>query len=56
MLHTPLYAHIGDQHIPFIMVVTEMGCIGKGKQKGHLTSALPGCPKFRIFESRTGLF
>jgi hypothetical protein len=31
---------------PFIMVVTETGCIGKGKQKGHLTSALPGRLKF----------
>ena len=32
------------------------GALGRGKQKGHLTSALPGRPKFRIFESRTGLF
>jgi hypothetical protein len=37
------------------MVVTETGCIGKGKQKGHLTSALLGRPKFLIFELHTGL-
>jgi hypothetical protein len=30
----------------FIMLVTETGCIGKGKQKGHLISALPERPKF----------
>jgi hypothetical protein len=27
-----------------------------GEQKGHLTSALPRHPKFRLFESRAGLF
>jgi hypothetical protein len=41
---------------PFIMVVTETGCIGKGEAKRTLTSALPGRPKFRIFESHAGLF
>jgi hypothetical protein len=35
---------------PFIMVVTETRCIGKGEQKGHLTSTLPERLKFRIFE------
>jgi hypothetical protein len=32
------------------------GALGRGKQKGHLTSALSGRPKFWIFESRAGLF
>jgi hypothetical protein len=41
---------------PFIMVVTEMGSLGRGKQKGHLTSALPKRQKFWIFESCDGLF
>jgi hypothetical protein len=50
------HAHIGDQHTPFIMVVAEMGCIGKGKQKEHLTSALPRRSKFWLFESRADLF
>jgi hypothetical protein len=30
--------------------------LGRGKQNAHLTFALPGRPKFWIFESRTGLF
>jgi hypothetical protein len=33
----------------------KQGALGRGKQKGHLTTALPGHPKFQIFEWHTSL-